>query len=387
MCQINQLKSYSASVTCEKNGTPIDCGRSVAPNITATVKCNTRYIPQPNAQLKFECKENGQWNGERTECKADCGVLVPKADAISAYGKIAVRHEIPWHATIYHKDNQICVGTIISGLFLNFSFLINNYFIKIIFLFLELLIISAAHCFRTDLSIGVAEIVKSEFKVLLGKTHRDINAKEPDSIQTLNINDIQIPNTYHGKEMFYQGDIAFLTVSRAIIYRNHIAPACLNINAASINEKQLPAFGKLGLVAGFGQTIELKPSENLTKIILPYIDQNDCHNSAPDDYKKFLVSDKFCAGYNNNQGYVCKGDSGGGLAFRDDKTEKYYVFGVVSNTRSVGENACDPYFYSLYTSILDYIDTIKELHTDSLLKLRDMIENPESDAKPADSDL
>ena len=254
-------------------------------------------------------------------------------------------------------------------------------------MFLELLIISAAHCFKTDLSIGVGEIVKREFKVLLGKFYRDINAKEPDLIQTLNITDIQIPKFYSGKERFYQGDIAFLTVSQAIIYRNHIAPACLNINAASIMEKQLPVFGKLGLVAGFGQTLDLQPSENLTKIILPYIDINDCHNSAPDDYKKFLVSDKFCAGYNNNRGYVCKGDSGVGLAFKDDKTQKYYVFGVLSNSRSVGENACDPYFYSLYTNILDYIGTIKELHTDSLLKLRDLIENPKSDEKSADSGL
>ena len=120
MCQINQLKSYSASVTCEKDNVPIFCGRSVAPNITATVECNTRYSPQPNAQLKFECQANGQWNGERTECKADCGVLVQKANPKSAFGKIADPHEIPWHAVIYNNGSQICGGTIVSGLFLNF---------------------------------------------------------------------------------------------------------------------------------------------------------------------------------------------------------------------------------------------------------------------------
>ncbi|CAO1434009.1 unnamed protein product [Diamesa tonsa] len=267
MCQVNDLRSHSAVITCEKNGTPIDCSRSVAPKITATVRCNSRYNFEPNAQRTFVCQENGQWDGERTECKADCGQLVAKGEAATANAREADPHEIPWHATIYHKDNQICGGTIIS--------------------------------------------------------------------------------------------------------------ACLNIDADGMDQ-QLPDVNQLGILAGFGLTEHGKPSEKLKKIVLPYIRYRECRAAAPKDYRSFLLGDKFCAGFTDGTGYVCKGDSGGGLVFVDDRTQKYHLLGIFSNTRSVGEDKCDPHFYSLYTNIYKYLDIVKKEHTKSRLTLRDMIEHPKT---------
>ncbi|CAO1330142.1 unnamed protein product [Diamesa hyperborea] len=143
-------------------------------------------------------------------------------------------------------------------------------------------------------------------------------------------------------------------------------------------DQQLPEDKQLGIVAGFGLTEDGKPSEVLKKIELPYIKFSDCKRIVSSDYKPFLVGDKFCAGFTDNTGYVCKGDSGGGLVFSFDETKKYHLLGIVSNTRSVGEDKCDPHFYSLYTNIYHYLDIVKEVHTKSRLTLRDMIENPKA---------
>ncbi|CAO1311525.1 unnamed protein product [Diamesa tonsa] len=151
--------------------------------------------------------------------------------------------------------------------------------------------------------------------------------------------------------------------------------ACLNINAEGAMEKQFPPDKKLGLLASFGLTEHGKPSKELRKIELPYIKYSDCKETAPSDYKPFLVGDKFCAGFTDGRGYLCQGDSGGGLVFIDDETQKYHLLGVASNTRYVDQDKSDPHFYSLFTIIYDYLDIIKKVHTKSRLTLRDMIEH------------
>ena len=228
-----------------------------------------------------------------------------------------------------------------------------------------------------DLYKRVSETVKREYKVIVGKLYRNIDAVEPDQTQTLMIKDVRIPYAYEGIGSRYQGDIAVLTLNAVIIYRNHIAPVCLNINTLLIIDKQLPRDDTLGLIAGFGQTETNKPSEVLRKIDLPIVEFNKCLEQAPIDYRSFLVFDKFCAGFTNNTKYVCKGDSGGGLTFMDNQTKRYNIYGILSNTRDLGENHCDPYYYSLYTNVMDYVYMIKEQHTDSLDILRYMIEHPE----------
>lgn len=144
------------------------------------------------------------------------------------------------------------------------------------------------------------------------------------------IKDVKIPNNYRGKESKYEGNIAVLTLNEVIIYHNHIAPACLNINAVYGREKLLPRDNTLGSVAGFGQTEIGLPSEVLRIIYLPIVNFDKCWAQADNSFRPFLISDTFCAGFTDGTGYVCKGDSGGGLTFLDKRTNKYYVYGVLS---------------------------------------------------------
>jgi hypothetical protein len=104
-----------------------------------------------------------------------------------------------------------------------------------------------------------------------------------------------------------------------------------------------------------------KPSETLKRIDLPVVDFQKCRDQAPDNFKSFFTSDKFCAGYDNGQGGVCKGDSGAGLVFPKvvDGENIYHLHGIVSNSRSEA-GGCDMNFYALFTLVQNYIDMIKE---------------------------
>lgn len=113
MCQVIVLQSLSTYVTCYKDNVSVECNQSVVPGVMAIITCKLKYNLETNAQTVFVCQQNGQWNGQRTECTADCGKLIPSS--------LENHHEIPWAAGIYYKNEHICGGTIISGLFINFK--------------------------------------------------------------------------------------------------------------------------------------------------------------------------------------------------------------------------------------------------------------------------
>ena len=159
---------------------------------------------------------------------------------------------------------------------------------------------------------------------------------------------------------------------------------CLNFDLKTIAEKQIPMSGTMGLVAGYGYTeTDGNPSDRLKKISLPIVDIRQCKSEAPENFKPFVTSDKFCAGsidflnykcmlnailtslfilgYTDGRGAVCKGDSGAGYVVPKTVGDEsvYHIHGVVSNTRSV-DGGCDIHFYTMFTHIQNYIDMIKE---------------------------
>lgn len=219
----------------------------------------------------------------------------------------------------------------------------------------------------------------TEFEIVVGKYFRDINATESQDCQHFKPSKVKIHDTYFGFSGNYDADIAIVTLNKPIIYKPHVAPACLDLDLKSIAEKQAPPHGELGLVAGYGFTeVDGKLSHKLKKIELPVVDVKICKQEAPDEFKPFVTSDKFCAGefqkflnisqikipqtgYNDGRGAVCRGDSGAGLVFAKqfDNEKLYYIHGIVSNSRSVN-GGCDLNFYAMFTHVQNYIDQIKE---------------------------
>ena len=241
-------------------------------------------------------------------------------------------------------------------------------------MFLELIVLSAAHCFKAEQIKGVSDIVKSKYKVIAGKYFRDYDAKEDLPTQTLKVTDITIPERYTGMKGYYYGDIAVLTLDKIIIYQNHISPVCLNFSAKD-NNKSLPAEDTNGFVAGFGVTEEGVSSATLKILSLPYIPYTKCIAFVPDEYTSYIQSDKFCAG-SNNTGGVCKGDSGGGISFKHNDT--YFIYGILSNALFFNETSCNLHMYSLFTKVMDHIGMIYDKYLNSTKILRNLLENPKN---------
>ena len=122
-------------------------------------------------------------------------------------------------------------------------------------------------------------------------------------------------------------------------------------------------------------------SATLKKLSLPYIPYKKCIAFVPDEYKDYITLDKLCAGFSNNTDGVCKGDSGGGLSFKDNDTNKYFIYGIDSNTLPFNETHCYPRMYSLYTNVMDHIEMIKEKYLSSTKILRNLLENPKTTGK------
>lgn len=108
---------------------------------------------------------------------------------------------------------------------------------------------------------------------------------------------IKIHDTYFGFSGNYDADIAIVTLDKPIRFKSHIAPACLDLDLRTIAEKLPPPHGTIGMIAGYGYTqVDGEPSDKLKKIELPVVNVRICKREAPDSFKPFVTSDKFCAG-------------------------------------------------------------------------------------------
>lgn len=200
------------------------------------------------------------------------------------------------------------------------------------------------------------------YEIVVGKYFRDLSAHEEYQTQHFKVKKVQIHDAYNGFIANYDADIAIVTLTKAIIYQPHVAPICLDLDLKTLSEKQIPPHGTIGIVAGYGYTeANGAPSDRLKKIELPIVDIKVCKRDAPENYKSFVTSDKFCAGYNDGTGGVCKGDSGSGFVVGKSINDEtiYYIHGIVSNSR-LTRGGCDLNFFTMFTHVQNYVDLIKE---------------------------
>lgn len=191
--------------------------------------------------------------------------------------------------------------------------------------------LSAAQCFKTVKNGGVPTNEESDTKVIVGQYNRDVMTKDNHYLsQTLDIFHIEIPVDSLYSNGYYNGDIAILSLKEAIIYRNHIAKACLNFNALTLMEKLLPADDTYGLVAGFGINEERTPNKYLHKMSYPIVNYEKCRVLSH-SFISFLSYDNFCAGYNNGRDAFCREDTGAGFVIKNKETNTYFVHGIFSN--------------------------------------------------------
>lgn len=328
------------------NKTTVACDQNQQPDTIAEILCKPGYqsLAKDIAKQSLRCLEGGNWDRNFIKCTPICGRLVAKSQALIVGGSDVEISDVPWQAAIYKSREKLtkllCGGSILSS--------------KVI--------ISASHCFYDDNTRIWTS--KNVIKVVVGKYFRNFTAEESHQTQIFSVKEIKSEG-FNGFSGFYQNDIAILILEGVIIFEPHVVPICIDLDG---NGDGGAHPGDIGIVAGWGFTSLLgKPSKTLKKIEMPVVDFDQCKNEAG-NFRPFVTPDKYCSGYLNGTG-VCRGDSGGGMAFssqQENGQEVFYIKGIVSNGKYLaGVSACD-HFYTLFTDVSQFIPFIKNLLNDNI---------------------
>nr|AAV91432.2 serine protease 1 [Lonomia obliqua] len=286
--------------------------------------------------LKLMTCIDGSWNYVAT-CVPECGKVTPQGEKLILDGWSAKHGDHPWHVGIYRKTEnpyvQICGGTLVT----------------------QGTVISAAHCFWNDQEkIEPAE----NYALGVGKIYWAWNHLNDQFGQKSDVKQIIISSLFYGAATNFVNDISLLIVERAFEYKPYVRPICLDFDSAF--EKFQLQNGKLGKIAGWGLTEKNGNASPVLKVTqLPYFNIETCLKTITPSFKEYITNDKFCAGYSNGT-TICKGDSGGGLAFLefDRSVERHYLRGIASTAPS-NEDLCNPFAITSFTRINSHEQFIK----------------------------
>ncbi|XP_059045000.1 modular serine protease-like [Achroia grisella] len=297
-------------------------------------QCRNNYYGDPPTMTCID----GAWDF-LARCSPECGQVTPDGEELIIGGRRASRGELPWHAGIYRKTTtpymQVCGGSLVR----------------------PNVVISAAHCFWSE---DVGLLPARDFSVAVGKLYRPWDDPMDIDAQKSDVSSIHKPPHFTGSSSNFQEDIAVLKLTTSFQYKPHVGPVCLDFDEV-FDQYQLDR-KRLGKVAGWGLTsINGDASPKLKVVELPSVEYNECYEQVPYNFRAYLTSDKICAGYKDNGTALCKGDSGGGLAFPEFErtTVRFYLRGVVS-TAPNDENLCNGNTITALTHILKHASFIRQ---------------------------
>ncbi|XP_077283399.1 modular serine protease-like [Arctopsyche grandis] len=341
------LQSLTVDFKCLYRGEFIDCDKALPDGTTVTTVCKGYHVPTLERNLKLLSCKNGVWDELPPRCRPDCGQIVEGAGNVLG-GITAIVGGSPWHVGVYSLDengvfSQICGGTIIS----------------------RKIVISAAHCFDTG---GVIQS-EQNYAVAAGKYYR-VWENEIDNKATYkqisDIEAIRIPKKYGGHKFSLQQDLAVLILKSPFDFHNMVHAICIDILNQGFNELQL-ASGNVGKVVGWGVTEAGNAGSASTYLKLaevPVVEYDKCIDGVPEEFKKYVTPDKFCAGFLDRGTTVCSGDSGGGMVFKTTEkgVTRWYIRGIVSaGALDYSRTTCLPNSYTIFTSIFSQKDFLSKL--------------------------
>ncbi|KAJ8955194.1 hypothetical protein NQ318_009090 [Aromia moschata] len=323
----------------DKRGTNISC-------LEATDGSYLSYTCADFYETPFGYKKtllclDGTWNYPKPVCQPVCGKKIDDDNTPLIFGgETKEVIEYPWVTAVYSKKNDeflnVCGGTIIS----------------------PRIVLTAAHCVTN----AYGDVFpKENYRVGAGKLHNKYNdSRDPDA-QHLEISRIIVHSGYKGENRRFQADIALLVTKGSFTLNEWVQPICFN----DVNNIHLHA-GYSGVVAGWGTKEDGLASDKLKTLEIPYKYETTCAQELPREWAdKYAMIDKICAGFFNMSTAVCKGDSGGGLVFKNPEDNRYYIHGVVSiGPAEKGE--CNIQQNSLYTKVAFYYEFLdKEISKNS----------------------
>uniref|UniRef100_A0A023EPQ5 CLIP domain-containing serine protease n=1 Tax=Aedes albopictus TaxID=7160 RepID=A0A023EPQ5_AEDAL len=282
------------------------------------------------------------------ELPGECGVA---SSSRIAHGNRTEVFEFPWMALLMYRSRDSdelqgnCGGSLIN----------------------ERYVVTAAHCLTkasSDRSRSKLEFVRlgehtistnpdcNNLTELSGNFEQDCAGPVEDVGYELFV----IHKDYNGT--FGGDDIGLIRLAERIVFKPHIKPICLPMDA-ELKDTLLPQY----FVAGWGYTDSLDKSDVLQKALLPRVDLDQCQARFKPYRKKYniTISEKqICAGAVNLVD-ACAGDSGGPLMWQTDYkaagSPRYVLFGVVS----FGVQTCGTMdFPGVYMRVGAYLEWILE---------------------------
>ncbi|XP_044735481.1 clotting factor C-like [Chrysoperla carnea] len=346
------LKSFSVDIKCNRNGLEVDCTKPVLNGTTAEISCKPffhfpPYDNIPSFYNRLACVD-GLWDYNLLPCIPICGKKNEKSKRVRRIiggGNTGIG-EYPWHVGIYSKRtirkktvySQICGGSIIN----------------------PKVVITVAHCFESK--------DPKNYGVGAGKYYRPWKDNRDENAQLRNVEQIFIPESYKGLSNNFANDVAILVVNDPFVFDNFVRPVC--VDWTTNTKKDLLKMGSIGFVPGWGVDQEGgKKSAVLKDIQLPFVPYDECYSKSDQNFRPIVnLADKFCAGRTDGQN-ICKGDSGGGLAFQGHDVhhsgEIFYLMGISSIGPSK-TGSCDPTKYTTFTKLshhAKWAQNIIKIHT------------------------
>lgn len=144
----------------------------------------------------------------------------------------------------------------------------------------------------------------------------------------------------------FEGDVAILKLSGAVVTNEFIQPVCIANLDNSANRE--------GTVVGWGVYDDNEVfSDFPRKIQIPILSYFDCFTRNP-GLLRIFTDDLFCAGKVGSA--VCKGDSGSG--FYVENNGRFFLRGIVSSSILT---PCSQSISALYSDILKNMDFIRKV--------------------------
>lgn len=320
-----------------ESGTPVTCDRATS-GVILSYKCAPFY--EATNPTTVNCRD-GTWDYSPS-CIPVCGEKRVTANTLIVNGRNVERGNYPWMVAIYRLDEDsntyinVCGGSLLR----------------------PNIVLTAAHCVTRNKDGKIAN--KNLFQIAAGKYYnRYKDSRDLDTAQYKEVDLIETNNEYKGELRNFRGDIAILKLKSPFALSPVIQPICyLNVNEFSLS------LNAQGVVTGWGFTKSGSDvADKLKEIELPYKDDNTCQSEFDEEWAaKYFAGDKLCAGYFNQSTSVCKGDSGGALAFKHPTSKRYFVHGIVSIGPSFINNQithCDIQQNALFTKVTFYFEWLQ----------------------------
>ncbi|KAK7579998.1 hypothetical protein V9T40_000627 [Parthenolecanium corni] len=327
------LQTDNMDLICYTNKKEVKCSNFLYAGATVRPRCKPMYHPKEQVLYReITCHLDGKWNHDLFSCVPDCGIPHGKPVKLISLGRKEKYGDSPWNVAIYNikeKDKPlICSGTIVT----------------------PSLIITAAHCMYDQAKQEVGD--SKDYEVAVSKMTRDYNKKDNAQTRFHRLRGIFVHDNFHGESTNYLADIAALWLEKPLSISSVVLPACLH---KSDHYQFNPGENYNGKTLGWGLTGDTERlSEDLMSANLPFISYSRCLSLIPDDSKRLVAVDKFCAG-NKTGPAVERGDSGGGLIFRDQSSGLYYLRGVSCTSAQKGTS------FTVFTDVTQYSNWIQEI--------------------------